>query len=33
MNLKFDEKYLKDFEKALDVEWLQVNNLGAYSSS
>ena len=33
MNISFDEKYIKNFDEALKIEWLEVNNLGAYSSS
>ncbi|MCK5032775.1 MAG: glycogen debranching enzyme N-terminal domain-containing protein [Calditrichia bacterium] len=33
MNIKFDEKYIKNFDEAVKIEWLETNKLGAYSSS
>jgi len=33
MNLKFDKKYCQNFDRAMDTEWLEINNFGAYSSS
>jgi predicted glycogen debranching enzyme len=33
MHISFDEKYIKNFDEAIKIEWLEINNLGAYSSS
>jgi predicted glycogen debranching enzyme len=33
MIIKFDKKYCQNFEEAIKTEWLEVNSLGAYSSS
>ena len=33
MKIKFDKNYCQNFDKAMDTEWLEINNLGAYSSS
>ncbi len=33
MIIKFDKKYCQNFEEAVKTEWLEVNSLGAYSSS
>ena len=33
MNIEFDKNYCQNFEEAVKTEWLEVNSLGAYSSS
>jgi len=33
MNIKFDENYCQKFDEAVKSEWLEINSLGAYSSS
>jgi predicted glycogen debranching enzyme len=33
MYITLDEKYCKNFDEAVKTEWLEINNLGSYSSS